>query len=89
MKQLNIDVGHAEDHRALSQEQTGRDLAEVVRLLKCKLAWYGFRSVRVGPFIRIKGRKVLIDFLGRGEVLCPIELASIHPVGTATHEGGS
>jgi hypothetical protein len=74
MTQLDIHIGRADDHRALRKELTGRDLAEVVRLLKCKLAWYGFRSVRVGPFIRMKGRKVLIDLLDRGEVLCRIEL---------------
>jgi hypothetical protein len=64
---------HAEPRKQL----TGRDLAqlaEIVKLLECKLAWYGFRSVKVGPFIRIQGRKVLIDLLDRGEVLCRMEV---------------
>lgn len=74
MTQLDIHIGLGNNHRTLRKELTGRDLAEVVRLLKCKLAWYGFRSVRVGPFIRMRGRKVLIDLLDRGEVLCCLEL---------------
>ena len=61
-------------HVEKGQELTGRDLAEIVKLLECKLAWYGFRSVKVGPFIRIQDRKVLIDLLDRGEVLCSLEL---------------
>lgn len=56
------------------QELTRRDLAEIVELLECELAWFGFRSVTVGPFIRVKGNTVSIDLLDRGEVLCRIEL---------------
>jgi hypothetical protein len=56
------------------KQLTGQDLADIVRLLECKLAWYGFRSVKVGPFIRLQGRKVLIDLVDRGDVLCRMEL---------------
>jgi hypothetical protein len=53
---------------------TGRDLAEIVQLLECKLAWFGFRSVKLGPFIRVKDNTVSIDLLDGGEMLCRIEL---------------
>jgi len=74
MTQLDTHIRRADDHRAPSKALTGHDLAEVVRLLKCKLAWYGFQYVSVGPFITMKGQKVLIDLLDRDEVLCRIEL---------------
>ena len=53
---------------------TGSDLADMVRLIERKLAWYGFTSIKVGPFIRIRGAKVFIDLLERDEVLCRLEL---------------
>ncbi len=56
------------------QELTGRDVAEIVELLERKLAWFGFRSVKVGPFVRVKDNTVSIDLLDRGEVLCRIQL---------------
>jgi hypothetical protein len=62
------------NHVEPRKQLTGRDLADIVRLLECKLAWYGFRSVKVGPFIRIQGHRVFIDLLDRGEVLCRMEL---------------
>jgi len=34
---------------------TGRGLAEIVNLLERKLAWYGFRSVEMGPFVKSSG----------------------------------
>jgi hypothetical protein len=55
-------------------ELTGRDLAEIVELLEVKLAWFGFRSVKVGPFIRVKDDTVSIDLMHRGDVLCRIQL---------------
>ena len=58
----------------MRQELTAGDLAEIVELLECKLAWFGFRSVKVGPFIRVKDNTVSIDLLDRGDVLCRIEL---------------
>jgi len=53
---------------------TGRGLAEMVNLLECKLAWYGFRSVEIGPFVKVNRHTISIDlsqggaFLGRIEV---------------------
>jgi hypothetical protein len=53
---------------------TGTDLADIVRLIERKLTWYGFTSVKVGPFIQIRGGNLFIDLLERGEVLCRLEL---------------
>jgi hypothetical protein len=53
---------------------TGTALADIVRVIERKLAWYGFTSVKIGPFIRIAGGKVFIDLLDRGEVMCRLEL---------------
>ena len=58
-----------------SGELTGRDLAEIVKLLKRKLAWWGFRSVEVGPFIRVGHHAISIDLLlAGGRVLCRVEV---------------
>jgi hypothetical protein len=40
---------------------TGRGLAEIVNLLECKLAWYGFRSVEIGPFVKVNRHTISID----------------------------
>ena len=58
------------------EELTGRDLAEIVRLLECKLAWWGFRSVELGPFIRVGDHTISIDLLlvDGGRVLCRVEV---------------
>ena len=58
-----------------SGELTGRDLAEIVKLLECKLAWWGFRSVKVGPFVRVGHHAISIDLLlAGGRVLCRVEV---------------
>lgn len=67
---------------------TGTDLADIVRLIERKLAWYGFTSVKVGPFIRIRGGKVFIDLLDRGEVLCRLELDPAMQTSTCTEASG-
>ena len=67
---------------------TGTDLADIVRLIERKLAWYGFTSVKVGPFIRITGGKVFIDLLDRGEVLCRLELDPAMQTSTCTESSG-
>jgi|GEM_PF-5023371 hypothetical protein len=69
-----------------TEELTGRDLAEIVKLLECKLAWYGFRSVEVGPFIRVNHHTISIDLLERGAVLCRIEVD--RDSGAITRSGG-
>lgn len=66
------------------EELTGRDLAEIVKLLECKLAWWGFRSVEVGPFIRVSHHTISIDLLrAGGRVLCRVEVdrqsGMVHP----------
>jgi hypothetical protein len=33
------------------EQLTGRGLAEMVNPLRCRLAWYGFQSVEIGPFV--------------------------------------
>jgi len=66
--------GDASRGEAETVALTGTDLADIVRLIERKLVWYGFTSVKVGPFIRITGGKVFIDLLDRGEVLCRLEL---------------
>jgi hypothetical protein len=67
---------------------TGTDLADIVRLIERKLAWYGFTSVKVGPFIRIRGEKVFIDLLDRGEVLCRLELDPATQTSTCSEASG-
>jgi hypothetical protein len=57
------------------EELTGRDLAEIVKLLECKLAWWGFQSVELGPFIRVSHHTISIDLLrAGGRVLCHVEV---------------
>src|SRR6516225_6258387 len=58
-----------------TEELTGRDLAEIVKLLECKLAWWGFRSVEVGPFVRVSHHTISIDLLRAGGcVLCRVDI---------------
>jgi hypothetical protein len=66
------------------EELTGRDIAEIVKLLECKLAWWGFRSVEVGPFIRVSHHTISIDLRRAGGcVLCRVEVdrqsGVVHP----------
>jgi hypothetical protein len=61
-------------HTSEIPELTVSDLAEIVRLLERKLAWFGFRSIKVGPFIRVNDNAASIDLLNRDDVLCRIEL---------------
>ena len=45
------------------------------RLLKCRLAWYGFRSVEVGSFRALTKDTLFVDLLqGSGAVLCRLEV---------------
>jgi hypothetical protein len=53
---------------------TGKDLAEIVELLERKLAWFGLRSVKVGPFVRVKDDMVSIDLIDRCGLSHRIEL---------------
>jgi hypothetical protein len=74
-KRPALETGHSRYlHTSDIPELTGSDLAEIVGLLECKLAWYGFRSVKVGPFIRVNDNTVSIDLLNHGDGLCRIEL---------------
>jgi hypothetical protein len=62
------------------EELTGRDLAErdlaeIVKLLECKLAWWGFRSVEPGPSITVSRHTISIDLRrAGGRVLCRVEV---------------
>jgi hypothetical protein len=56
------------------KQLTGRGLAEIVNLLECKLAWYGFRSVEIGPFVKVNRHTISIDVSQRGAFLGRIEV---------------
>jgi hypothetical protein len=74
-KRPALETGHSRYlHTSDIPELTGSDLAEIVGLLERKLAWYGFPSVKVGPFIRVNDNTVSIDLLNHGDGLCRIEL---------------
>ena len=55
-------------------ELTVTDLAEVVDLLKRKLAWFGLHSVRIGPYVKVKNGAILIDLLDGGDPFCRVAL---------------
>lgn len=72
------------------QPPTLKDLADVVGLLKLKLAWFGFQRVRIGPFVKVTDGVVHIDLLDDDEAICRIELDSRRgsikfPSGYASH----
>lgn len=53
---------------------TGKDLAELVDLLKLRLAWFGLHNVKIGPLVRVRDGVVQIDLLDGCEVFCRLEL---------------
>lgn len=59
-----------------SSEGIGRcDLSRMRRLLQCRLAWYGFRSVEVGSFRGLTEDTLFVDLLhAGGVVLCRVEV---------------
>ena len=65
---------------------TNRGIAEIVELVERKLAWFGFRSVTIGPFIKVTDRAILIDLLTQGNFLCRIEVD--RQSGAITRSGG-
>ena len=62
--------------RTESGEELERcDASRVRHLLRCRLAWYGLRSVEVGSFRLLTDDAVLVDLLeSRGVVLCRVEV---------------
>ena len=51
------------------------DASRLRHLLRCRLAWYGLRSVEVGSFRLLTNDAVLVDLLeARGVVLCRVEV---------------
>ena len=62
--------------RTESGEELERcDASRVRHLLRCRLAWYGLRSVEVGSFRLLTDDAVLVDLLeARGVVLCRVEV---------------
>jgi len=68
------------------EQLTGRGLAEIVNLLECKLAWYGFRSVEIGPFVKVNQHTISVDLSQRGALLCRIEVD--RKSGAVTRTGG-
>jgi hypothetical protein len=73
---------HPEDsHRQLqacsgSGEELERcDASRLRHLLRCRLAWYGLRSVEVGSFRLLSDDALLVDLLeARGVILCRVEV---------------
>ncbi len=55
-------------------ETTNLEVAEIVELVKRKLAWFGLRSVKIGPFVKVNDRAIVIDLLADGNFLCRIEV---------------
>ena len=44
-------------------------------LLQCRLAWYGFRSVKVGQLRQLSERALFVDLLRTcGTILCTVEI---------------
>jgi hypothetical protein len=44
-------------------------------LLRCRLAWYGFRSVQVGPLGDLSERTLSVDLLNEyGNFVCRVEI---------------
>src|SRR5262245_24762021 len=73
-KRPALETGHSRyPHTSEVPELTGSDLAEIVGLVECQLAWLGYRSVKVGPCLRVTDNTVSIDLLNRGDVMCRIE----------------
>ena len=51
------------------------DASRLRHLLRCRLAWYGLRSVRLGSFRLLTYDALLVDLLeARGFVLCRVEV---------------
>jgi hypothetical protein len=51
------------------------DHSRMRQLLKCRLAWYGFQSVGVGPFRALTKDTLFVDLLqAGGAVLCRVEV---------------
>ena len=62
--------------RTESGEELERcDASRLRHLLRCRLAWYGLRSVEVGSFRLLTNDALLVDLLeARGVVLCRVEV---------------
>jgi hypothetical protein len=58
-----------------SNEISRRDLSKLTGLLQCRLAWYGFQSVKVGQLRELSEHTLLVELLhARGTLLCQIEI---------------
>jgi len=55
-------------------ELTVTDLADIVELLKRRLAWFGLHSVRIGPYVKVRNGSILIDLLDGDELFCRVTL---------------
>jgi hypothetical protein len=56
------------------QVLTELDLAKIVDGLKRRFAWYGFRSIELGPLVKIKDNTISIDLFIRGDMLGRVEV---------------
>jgi hypothetical protein len=52
----------------------GLDLAKIIDGLRRRFAWYGFRSIELGPFVRIKDNTISIDLFIRGNMVGRVEV---------------
>jgi hypothetical protein len=73
-KSQSFDQPRADRGLDKSEELTGRDLAEIVDVLKRKFAWYGFRSIALGPVIKVQEHTISVDLMGGGVVVGRIEV---------------
>jgi hypothetical protein len=57
------------------EELEGCDASRLRHLLRCRLAWYGLRSVEVGSFRLLSNDALLVDLLdARGVIVCRIQV---------------
>jgi hypothetical protein len=60
---------------ASGEELERCEASRLRHLLRCRLAWYGVRSVEVGSFHLLTNDALLVDLLeARGVILCRVEV---------------
>jgi hypothetical protein len=69
--------GEGSTVRRRSREEISCSFSQLpaLRLLQCRLAWYGFRSVKVGQLRQLSERTLFVDLLQNcGTILCTVEI---------------
>jgi hypothetical protein len=68
-------TGRHEPWSETAEEVKGGDASRLLRLLRCRLAWYGLRSVEVGSVRLLTKDTLSVDLLqARGAFLCRVEV---------------